>query len=215
VIAMRRDRDRSSRSILSQEAGITLAELLVAMMILSIVSLVFTTTLTSVQRAVVREDVRTQLNNKARLAVQTIDRQVRSGNLLYPPSGESDPYGGTSGYMFRVYTQANAPTEGQFRCALWLIDNQERLKFRTWPALQPEDASAWTTITDGVVNRTLGQPAFSVDANNRTASVTFHLNPSYSTDPSATQQVKASLTGRNTSFGYPADVCEDLPSDLT
>ncbi len=51
-----------------RRAGITLVELLVAMMILSIVSLVFTTTLTSVQRAVVREDVRTQLNNKARLA---------------------------------------------------------------------------------------------------------------------------------------------------
>ena len=212
---MRRSRQRPVRPTLVEERGITLPELLVAMMILSIVSLVFTTTLTSVQRAVVREDVRTQLNNQARLAVQTIDRQVRSGNLLYPPSSESDPYGGSTGYMFRVYTQANAPTEGQFRCALWLIDNQQRLKFRTWPALQPEYASAWTIITDGVVNRTLGQPAFAVDSNNRTASVTFHLNPSYNTDPSATQQVKASLTGRNTSFGYPADVCEDLPSDLT
>jgi prepilin-type N-terminal cleavage/methylation domain-containing protein len=197
------------------QAGITLVELLVSMMILSIVSLVFTTTLTSVQRAVVREDVRTQLNNKARLAIQTLDRQVRSGNLLYPPSSESDPYGGTTGYMFRVYTQANTPTEGQFRCALWLIDNQQRLKYRWWPALQPEDATSWTIVTDGVVNRTLGQPAFTVDSTNRTASVTFFLNPSYSTDSSATQKVTASLTGRNTSFGYPSDVCEDLPSNLT
>jgi prepilin-type N-terminal cleavage/methylation domain-containing protein len=202
------------RPRLRDERGMTLVELLVAMMILSIVSLVFTTTLTSVQRAVVREDVRTQLNNKARLAIQTIDRQVRSGNLLYPPSSESDPYGGSTGYMFRVYTQANSPTEG-FRCALWLIDDQQRLKYRAWPALQPEDATSWTIVTDGVVNRTLGQPAFSVDTTNRTASVTFYLNPSYSTDSTATQQVSASLTGRNTSFGYPSDVCEDLPSGLT
>ena len=205
----------SLRARLRDQSGITLVELLVAMMILSIVSLVFTTTLTSVQRAVVREDVRTQLNNKARLAIQSLDRQVRSGNLLYPPSSESDPYGGTSGYMFRVYTQANTPTEGQFRCALWLIDNNQQLKYRWWPALQPEDATSWVIVTDGVVNRTLGQPAFSVDATNRTAAVTFYLNPSYSTDSTATQRVTASLTGRNTSFGYPNDVCEDLPSPLT
>ena len=203
------------RAGLRRQDGITLVELVVAMMILSIVSLIFTTTLTSVQRAVVREDVRTQLNDKARLAMQTIDREVRSGNLLYPPSGESDPYGGSSGYMFRVYTQANTPTLGQFRCALWLIDNQQQLKYRWWPALQPEDATAWQVITDGVINRTLGQPAFSVDSTNRTAAVTFYMNPSYSTDASATQRVTASLTGRNTSFGYPADVCEDLPSNLT
>ena len=205
----------AARARLDDQRGITLVEMIVAMMILSIVSLVFTTTLTSVQRAVVREDVRTQLNNKARLAVQTIDRQVRSGNLLYNPSTESDPYGGTAGYMMRVYTQANTPTEGQFRCALWLIDNRQQLKYRSWPALQPEDASAWTVVTDGVVNRTLGNAAFTVDSTNRTASVTFYLNPSYSTDPSATQRVSVSLTGRNTSFGYPADICEDLPTGMT
>jgi prepilin-type N-terminal cleavage/methylation domain-containing protein len=212
---MRRRLSRLRHGALRDERGITLVELLVAMMILSIISLVFTTTLTSVQRTVVREDIRMQLNDKARLAVQSIDRQVRSGNLLYPPSSEADPYGGATGYMFRVYTQANTPTEGQFRCALWLIDNQQQLKYRWWPALQPEDATEWVVVTNGVVNRTLGIPAFSVDSTNRTASVTFYLNPSYSTDPNATQQVKASLTGRNTSFGYPADICEDLPTGLT
>ena len=203
------------RRLAVDERGITLVEMIVAMMILSIVSLVFTTTLSSVQRAVVREEVRTQLNDNARLAIQTLDRQVRSGNLLYPPSSESDPYGGTAGYMFRVYTQANTPTEGQFRCALWLIDDRQQLKYQWWPALQPEDATGWTIVTGGVINRTLGIPAFSVDSSNRTASVHFYLNPSYSTDSSATQQVKASLTGRNTSFGYPVDICEDLPSGLT
>ena len=206
---------RSKLRRLHDERGISLVELLVSMAILSIVSLVFTSTLTSVQRAVVREDTRTQLNDKARLAIQTIDRQVRSGNLLYPPSSEVDPYGGGAGYMFRIYTQANTPTEGQFRCALWLIDDQQRLKYRTWPALQPEDATAWIVITDGVVNRTLGQAAFAVDTTNRTAQVTFSVNPNYATDAAATQRVTASLTGRNTSFGYPEDVCEELPANLT
>ncbi len=86
----------------------TLVELLVAMSIMSIVLLVFTSTLTSMQRAVVDEDVRGRLNDEARLAVQTIDKMVRSGNLLYDPEDESgnDPYGALStGFMFRVYTQ--------------------------------------------------------------------------------------------------------------
>ena len=87
----------------------TLVELVVAMAILSIVMLVMTTTLSSIQRAVVEEDVRTRLNDQARLAVQSIDRLVRSGNILYDPVDESgnDPYDpGATGYLFRIYTQA-------------------------------------------------------------------------------------------------------------
>ena len=72
----------------------TLVELVVAMGILSIVLLVMTTTLSSIQRAVVEEDVRGRLNDDARLAVQSIDRLVRSGNILYDPVDESgnDPF---------------------------------------------------------------------------------------------------------------------------
>ena len=72
----------------------TLVELVVAMGILSIVMLVLTTTLSSIQRAVVEEDVRIRLNDQARLAMQSIDRLVRSGNILYDPVDESgnDPY---------------------------------------------------------------------------------------------------------------------------
>ena len=87
----------------------TLVELVVAMAILSIVMLVLTTTLSSIQRAVVEEDVRIRLNDQARLAMQSIDRLVRSGNILYDPVDESgnDPFdGAATGYMFRIYTQA-------------------------------------------------------------------------------------------------------------
>ena len=79
VSAIRRCRD---------QRGMTLVELCVAMAILSIVILVLTTTLSSIQRAVVEEDVRARLNDQARLAVQTIDRLVRSGNILYDPVDE-------------------------------------------------------------------------------------------------------------------------------
>ncbi|HEX6400801.1 MAG TPA: prepilin-type N-terminal cleavage/methylation domain-containing protein [Actinomycetota bacterium] len=199
------------------ERGLSLVELLIAMAILSIVMLVMTTTLTTIQRAVVEEDVRVQLNDQARLAVQVIDRLVRSGNILYDPVDEAgnDPYdAAATGYLFRIYTQAEQ-VEGQDpRCALWLVNDQQQLLYRTWPVLSPEDATGWTIAADGIVNRDLGEPPFTLDAAGRTIAVEFHVNPDLATRPQATQVVEASLTGRNTSFGYPVQLCSELPDPL-
>ena len=194
----------------------TLVELVVAMGILSIVMLVMTTTLSSIQRAVVEEDVRTRLNDQARLAVQSIDRLVRSGNILYDPVNESgnDPYGAATGYMFRIYTQAEQTAGQSARCAIWLLNDQQQLLYRTWPILEPENASDWQVVADSVVNRNLGNPAFSLDAAGRTIAVNFYINPDLAHRPQATQVVSASLTGRNTSFGYPVQLCATLPSPL-
>jgi prepilin-type N-terminal cleavage/methylation domain-containing protein len=201
---------------LDDERGMTLVELTVAMMILSIVMLVMTTTLSSIQRAVVEEDVRMRLNDQARLAVQSIDRLVRSGNILYDPVDESgnDPYGAATGYMFRIYTQAEQSPTQSARCAVWLVNDQEQLMYRTWPILEPENASTWHVVADAVVNRDLSHPAFTLDAAGRTIAVNFYINPDLAHRPQATQVVSASLTGRNTSFGYPAQLCATLPSPL-
>jgi hypothetical protein len=69
-------------------------------------------------------------------------------------------------------------------------------------------------VAEGVVNRTIDEPAFTLDAAGRTIAVEFHVNPDLAHRPQATQVVEASLTGRNTSFGYPVQLCEDLPDPL-
>ncbi len=208
---------RSIRERMADEAGMTLVELVVAMGILSIVMLVLTTTLSSIQRAVVEEDVRIRLNDQARLAMQSIDRLVRSGNILYDPVDESgnDPYSASAtGYLFRIYTQAEQAAGQDARCALWLVNDEQQLMYRTWPILAPEDASDWTVVADGIVNRDLSAPAFSLDSAGRTIAVEFHVNPDLARRPQATQVVEASLTGRNTSFGYPVQLCSELPDPL-
>jgi prepilin-type N-terminal cleavage/methylation domain-containing protein len=202
---------------LQGERGMTLVELVVAMAILSIVMLVFTTTLSSIQRAVVEEDVRMRLNDQARLAMQSIDRLVRSGNILYDPVDESgnDPFdGAATGYMFRIYTQAEQSAAQDARCALWIVNDEQELIYRTWPILAPEDASDWQIVAEGIVNRDLNQPAFTLDATGRTLSVEFRVNPDLADRSQATQTIEASLTGRNTSFGYPVQLCETLPDPL-
>jgi type II secretory pathway pseudopilin PulG len=195
----------------------TLVELVVAMGILSIVMLVLTTTLSSIQRAVVEEDVRIRLNDQARLAMQSIDRLVRSGNILYDPVDESgnDPYDASAtGYLFRIYTQAEQTANQDARCALWLVNDDQQLMYRTWPILDPDAASDWTIVADGIVNRDLGSPPFTLDSAGRTIAVAFHVNPDLARRPQATQVVEASLTGRNTSFGYPIQLCSELPDPL-
>jgi prepilin-type N-terminal cleavage/methylation domain-containing protein len=202
---------------LRDERGLTLVELIVAMAILSIVMLVFTTTLTSIQRAVVEEDVRVRLNDQARLAVQSIDRLVRSGNILYDPVDEAgnDPYDAVAtGYLFRIYTQAQQTEDQDPRCALWLVNDEQQLLYRTWPVLAPDAASTWTVVAEGVVNRDLGEPPFTLDEAGRTIAVSFQINPDLEERPEATQAVEASLTGRNTSFGYPVQLCSELPDPL-
>src|SRR5919106_4030444 len=137
----------ATRVRLRDEGGLSLVELVVAMAILSIVMLVMTTTLTSIQRAVVEEDVRGRLNDQARLALQSIDRLVRSGNILYDPVDESgnDPYDASAtGYLFRIYTQAERTEDEDPRCALWLVNDQQPLPYRTWPVLDPAAASDLT-----------------------------------------------------------------------
>jgi prepilin-type N-terminal cleavage/methylation domain-containing protein len=206
-----------SRSRWGDETGMTLVELVVAMSILSIVMLVMTTTLSSIQRAVVEEDVRIRLNDQARLAMQSIDRLVRSGNILYDPVDESgnDPYDATAtGYLFRVYTQAQQSSGQDARCALWLVNEDQQLLYRTWPILAPDEASDWTVVVDGIVNRDLGDPPFTLDSAGRTIAVEFQVNPDLAHRPQATQLVEASLTGRNTSFGYPVQLCSELPDPL-
>jgi prepilin-type N-terminal cleavage/methylation domain-containing protein len=206
------------RRLARRDDGMTLVEVIIATSLLGIVSLVFTTVLASVQNAVVAQDVRTELNDQSRLALADLDRQVRSGNLLYNPSSETgtiDPFGvAASGYMFRVYTQVKFAGTDDPRCSLWAIDDEEQLLYRWWPVLDPDAATDWRVVTDGVVNRSVGTPAFVLDATGRTVTVTIKANADYAHDPTATQTFTESLTGRNTSFGYPSDVCSDLPSDM-
>ena len=206
------------RAGLAGERGITLVELIVAMGILSIVLLVFTSTLAAMQRAVVEEDVRSRLSDEARLALQALDRQVRSGNLLYDPGdevGSVDPFGvDADGQLFRVYTQVQFGDEESARCALWLVDDQRRLLYRYWAPLDEENATDWQVVASGVVNRDEGTDTFSLDPSGRTLTAVMLVNPDLDRHPEATQRFEIALTGRNTSFGYPENVCGDLPPDM-
>jgi type II secretory pathway pseudopilin PulG len=202
----------------------TLVELLVAMSIMSIVIVVFGSVLASVQRVAVKEDELGQTNDQIRLALEQIDHELRSGNVMYDPSLENAGGSGSitscSGclpdYTMRLYTQTNADTRGQYMCVLWQIDDQQQLLSRMWPAGLTNQATPWRIVATGVVNRDLGIPAFSLDPDplkgDRTLDVTLAANADLTHDPNGTVTAQAAYTGRNTSYGYPTTLCSSTPS---
>lgn len=199
------------RQRLRDQEGMTLVELVVAMAVLSIAIVILLSTLTTVQTASVNEDVRSRTINQVRLVMQSIDRQVRSGNLLYPPNA--------AGYTLLIYTQAYAVQDAaafgtSSRCAMWVVDSQQQLMYGYWEPNDPTPTTTWRVVADGIVNRTLSQSAFTLDPTGRTMTVQFLLNSDLTNHPTATERLQSSVTGRNTSFGYPLAVCATLPTNV-
>lgn len=210
----------------TDERGMTLPEIMITMTLMSIVLLIVTSVLASVQRTVTYEESLTRTLDAARLAVQELDRELRSGNVLYDPALENAPVGTPGriasctgcepGYTLRVYTQTNADTRGTYKCVLWKIDTSQRLMTRSWPPSDPTGATGWSIVTTGVVNRDLGISAFALDPDvlkgGRTLNILYAINSNLARREGQTAKVQASLTGRNTSYGYPANVCQQTPA---
>ena len=202
------------------DEGMTLVEMLVAMFVLGIVMLVFTNVLASVQRGVVAQEKLSRTLDQARLSVQQLDRELRSGNVLYDPAlennGQSSCDGCLPGYTLRIATQSNATTRSGHSCVLWQIDAQQRLLTQRWPPNQPDAATGWRVVATGIVNRAMGEPAFVIDPDplkgERTLDITLAVNEDLANRPGQTVRIRVALTGRNTSYDYPTNVCSTTPS---
>ena len=200
----------------------TLVELLVATMILGIVMIIVSSVFATVERSIVLENNLNTTLDQGRLVLQQLDRELRSGNVLYDPSvennGTASCSGCVAGYTLRIYTQSNADTSSGYRCELWKIDTSEQLLVRTWAPDDPTGPSTtgWRIVATGVVNRTVGTTAFALDPDtlkaSRTLNVTLSLNSDYSHHPTQTETLQEALTGRNTSYGFPSNVCSTVPS---
>lgn len=211
------------RGRLREDRGFTLVELVVAMSLFMTVMVVFYGSLVAIQRAASGEEKRSANNDQARLAIEQIDREIRSANYIYNPASESEP-----GQILRIYTQTNAntrmPAPG-YQCVQWQITTDDKLQTRNWPPFQPTLVTAWHTVATGVVNRTVSPAvqAFSLDTDpnkgynattgtSRTVNALFLVNEHYSTVPTSTVRIELAMTGRSASYGFPPSTCSVLPS---
>lgn len=205
----------------------TLSELMVAMGVFAIASTVFLTTLATVQKAVSRQQHYTTSNDQARLAIENLDRVVRSGNLLYTPA--------TDGSSIVIYTQSNAPsfkttvngsTFSGNRCVQWRVSDQ-KLQTRSWRSqyvgdwtgtVGGQNVSAWRVVASGIVNYVVPTAVrvFAIDPDplkgGRVMNITLLVNDYYSVRPSQTISIQASVAARNTSLGFLSAACSPTPA---
>jgi prepilin-type N-terminal cleavage/methylation domain-containing protein len=197
------------------QSGMSLLELVVTMSIMGVVLLAVTTVLSTVQTAFTRQSDRSLSNDNARLAAEELDREIRSGNLLYDPRSADvtkNPTGDPSGMQLVIYTQTNANRRDPGnRCVQWKIVSQQ-LQRRDWTPDQLYVGS-WRIVAENIVNNTVVPvvPAFGLDPNSsqRTLIVTVLAQVKQSSGrPSKIQEF---VTGRNTEYGYPNNICSSIP----
>jgi hypothetical protein len=197
--------------------------MMVTLSLLGIVVSIFVGILYSVQTSLVRERNRTTTVDQARLAMEELDREIRSGNVVYDPSTEPSP--SIPYYGLRVYTQANAPTRnsGQPTCVQYRIQNQT-LYQRMWPTANTAAATSWHDVADNVVNyvgvgSASNVPAFQLDTSPqegggtvlgpRVVNITLLVNANSGDAASSAVRLISSVAIRNQTSGDP---CTPVPS---
>jgi len=204
----------------------TLVELVVSMTILVVVLAIFLPMLASVQRAFNRQSDRSQSNDQARLAVEELDREIRSGNVLYDPGQAGQPWSDDATNLvypnmsLLIYTQTNATTRNPGnRCVQWRIAGGQLMR-RDWTTTWRTDdvVDAWRLIADHIVNQPNAPTppttkAFQLDPDpnkgGRTIIVTLLVQEAAQSGQAV--KIQESITGRNTEYGYPNNVCSDIP----
>lgn len=191
------------------DQGVTLVELLISMTIFSVVLGIVYGILISVQKQTADTVRRADSVDQARIALSELDRQVRSGNVLYNPIFEVLPM------SMRVYTQAN----GAQRCVQWQIDAATKvLRTRSWTTTWQTDgtpAPEWKITARNVVNKTTDSPLpFALQGSttvygSRLVDVRILVKDARAGGKPV--EVKASLSGRNTQYGYDPGVCSPVP----
>jgi type II secretory pathway pseudopilin PulG len=193
------------------EIGFTITEVIIAGFIMSVVAAAFLTILHSVQTNLVRQENRSINNDQARLAMEDLDREIRSGEVLYAAEVLAPL---ADKYELRVYTQSNAPTRnlGNPICIQWRISSQQLLK-RTWLSGNPAGATGWRVVAENVVNQNTSTPAFVLDpedsSGGRIVNITLLVNAKLGDPAFSTVRLASSAAIRNQSAGDP---CTPAPA---
>lgn len=208
------------------DAGMTLTELLVSMIVFSVaIGMVYSAVILTLQWS--RETQQSaEAVNELRQGLARIDRQVRSGNVLFSPEDE-DTWVGTcqdggvgsnAGTCMRIFTQSN----GDHKCVQWQLAPDPAggagrvLQMRSWETDWQSGGSVdpWSVIARDVhfVAGTTPMPftleGASTPYKERMLRVHLEVMDERQNDP---VQIASSLTGRNTSYGYDSGQCEPVP----
>jgi prepilin-type N-terminal cleavage/methylation domain-containing protein len=193
-----------------RNGGFTIIEMVISMSLLTVVLTFCMVAIVSLQRSVTIADARTQAVDQARLAVQQIDRQIRSGNIFYNPSCPTITIAcpvNFNGMGLVIFTQAN----GNQRCVEWQVTASGTLQSRSWTQTWQTDGSPsvvhWATTATGVTNYTSNKAAFVLDSSYGGRVLNIDITTDVTSSQSHGSEITDSVEGRNTEYGYSANSC--------
>lgn len=215
------ERIRRVRDLGRNDQGMTLTEMLVSMIVFAIAMAMITSATILVMRTTDDAQQSAQTVTELRQAVAVIDRQVRSGNVLFSPANEPgyvascQAVGTNAGTCMRIFTQAN----GTEKCVQWQVldDGSGRsralLRMRSW-ALDWQtggQVSDWKTVARDLRLGTTA-PFTLLGASTPYKERALQLHVVGVDERSGREQaVDSTLTGRNTSYGYDSGQCTPVP----
>ena len=203
------------------DVGMTLAEVLVSMMVFSIAMAMIMTAVIAVMGISKEAQGASDAVFATRQALATIDRQVRSGNVLFSPADEvafvstCKDLGTNKGSCMRIFTQSN----GSEKCVQWQMAEAGagtglyQLQMRSWETTWQTGGSVtdWGVVASGLL---MTEAPFELDVGagniygERLLKV--HL-VAKNADTGRPVAVDASISGRNTSYGYTGSQCVPVP----
>jgi len=136
------------RSVRRDDSGLTLTEMLVAMVIFSIVVAVAMAGTVIMTRSTVRADVVADSGDSLRTVFQRFDKQVRYAEAInFPGTGTS----GARYVEFRVSEKVSATH--QPICTQWRwVPTTGQLQMRSWVDAVTPTVPAWKTVANHVLN---------------------------------------------------------------
>jgi prepilin-type N-terminal cleavage/methylation domain-containing protein len=213
---------RNLRRSRRTDQGTTLIELLVSMSIFSLAMAVVFGAVILVMRKSADVQKSADAASELRIALAQIDRQVRSGNVLFSPADEqgyvsscSGNASTNSGTCMRIFTQSN----GSEKCVQWQITDDpsqpgtKLLRTRSWATSWQTsgDLTAWGTVARALT-LTGGDPftlqGASTPYKERLLDVRLEV---YDARRKASVVIQSSMSGRNTTYGYTTAQCTPVP----
>ena len=159
------------------ESGVTMIEMIVSVMLVSIVSAVFLPIMATSSRSVHPMRVRSQTIDSLRNSLSSIGREMRSAACILEP-GPNDP----PGNRLKFRTEANNHSE---YTVTYIAENGQLLR-------QVEDEDSLQLVESGLVNS--GDAFTHIATPRRTVKVLFHFQP----DPNEPAlDLSTVITGRN------------------
>lgn len=218
-------RERGRQAAGHRDAGVTLIELLITMIVLVMGSVLALQVTVGLVRNLREVRLYSDTLAAVRLGLGSMERQIRSGDVLFNPVSEAaiNPdcaaWGTQSGSCMRVYTQV----DGLKRCVQWQIVAdpavagtalmRSRSFSPTWST--DGDVGAWRTVARGLTPPSAAVAPFTLSStssaySNRLLSVRLIALDAGRSGRDTT--IETALSGRGTVYGGDASLCSPGPA---